>query len=291
MSSTAGALLGTTSRRLARRRRADGIGVLGWVSVGVIAFFALLAILGPALAPHDPDAIDILHRYAGPSAAHPLGTDATGRDLLSRLMVGARTSLLGPLLIVVSSTLAGAGIAIGAAWAGGWPDQVVARVVDAIFAFPGLLLAILAVATFGPGLTAPVIALSIVYVPYTARLTRASALRQLRLPYVEALRVQGFSPLVICGRHVLPNILTLLVAQATVAYGYAVVDLATVSYLGLGVQPPQADLGSMVATGQASILEGHAAQSIYAGVLLVLAVTAFNLLGERLGDRGHASVR
>jgi peptide/nickel transport system permease protein len=290
MSSTAGPLLAAPSRRFARRR-ADGIGVVGWISVGVIAVFVVLAIFGPVLAPHDPNAIDILNRYAGSSAAHPLGTDATGRDLLSRLMEGARTSLLGPLLIVVASTLVGATIAITSAWVGGWFDQTVSRVVDAIFAFPGLLLAILAVAMFGAGLTAPVIALSIVYVPYTARLTRASALRQLRLPYVEALRVQGFSPFVICGRHVVPNILTILVAQATVSFGYAVVDLATVSYLGLGIQPPKADLGSMVATGQTSILEGHPAQSIYAGLLIVLAVTAFNLLGERLGDRGTTRVR
>jgi peptide/nickel transport system permease protein len=258
---------------------------VGWICAGIIVFLALVALLAPVIAPQDPNAVDVAHPFAGPSAAHLFGTDAVGRDILSRLMVGARTSLLGPLLVVLLANVAGTIVGLLAAWVGGWLDQLVSRVVDAMFAIPGLLLAILAVAVFGRGLTAPVIALSIAYVPYAARVARGAALRELALPYVEALRIQGFSATAISLRHVVPNLMPLLVAQSTVGFGYAMVDLAAVSFLGLGVQPPTPDWGAMVASGQSSVIRGHPEESIIAGVTIVVAVTAFNLLGERLARR------
>lgn len=249
---------------------------------GVIILLVAMAILAPWIAPSDPNYANILGVNQGPSAAHWLGTDAFGRDLLSRLIYGARLSLLGPALIIAISATLGTTLAIAAAWFGGWFDQIVSRVADILFAFPGLILAMLAVAMFGSGLVAPVIALSISYTPYLMRVIRAEAVRQRNLPYVAACYVEGLSARTICTRHLLPNVTPLLVVQATLSFGYALVDLAAVSYLGLGVQPPNSEWGLMVSTGQSSILAGYPQESLYAGAMIVITVVAFNLLGDRL---------
>ena len=249
---------------------------------GVIVALVAMAVFAPWIAPQDPNYANILGVNQGPSAAHWLGTDAFGRDLLSRLIYGARLSLVGPALIIAISATLGTTLAIAAAWFGGWFDQVVSRVADILFAFPGLILAMLAVAMFGSGLVAPVIALSISYTPYLMRVIRAEAVRQRNLPYVAACYVEGLSARTICTRHLLPNVTPLLVVQATLSFGYALVDLAAVSYLGLGVQPPTSEWGLMVSTGQSSILAGYPQESLYAGAMIVITVVAFNLLGDRL---------
>jgi peptide/nickel transport system permease protein len=268
--------------------RLPRIGAVGIVSAVVIVLLALVAILAPVLKPHDPNAIDLLHPFAGPSSAHLLGTDDTGRDLLSRLIAGSRTSLVGPLLVVLLEVALGVPLALVAAWRGGFVDGVLSRVLDVIFAFPGILLAILVIAFFGAGLRSAVIALAIAHMPYLARVTRGAAIRERRLAYVAALEVQGFSAFRICARHLVPNLVPLIVAQATVSFGYVMIDLAGLSFLGLGVQPPTADWGVMVSAGEQNILAGHPAQSLYAGALIVITVCAFTLLGERLADRKAA---
>ena len=265
---------------------------LDWVALGCATFIVivvLVAIFAPWIAPHDPNQLNILAANEGPSASHLLGTDELGRDLLSRLIYGARLSLLGPALIVVIETVVGTFIAILTAWMGGWFDTVTSRVLDILFAFPGLIFAVLAVALFGPGLVAPVIALSIAYVPYDARVLRSVALRERNLPYIQACYVEGLPTRTITVRHLLPNILPFVLVQATLSYGYALVDLAAISYLGLGVAPPTPEWGLMVANGQASILTGHPQESLYAGLMIVVTVVAFNLLGDRLAT--HFSVR
>lgn len=251
-------------------------------AVIVIAVVVAAALLGPLLLKYGPNDVDLANAQQGSSGAHLLGTDESGRDLLSRLIYGARPTLLGTSLIIALAVVVGTTVALASAWIGGWFDAVVSRTLDVGFAFPGLLLAILAVAIFGPGLTAPVIALAVAYVPYIARVIRAVAIRERALPYVSALSIQGASSLRICGRHILPNVLPMVLVQATVSFGYALIDLASLSYLGLGVQPPTADWGTMVANGQLAALAGHAEQSLYAGVLIILTVTAFTVLGERL---------
>jgi peptide/nickel transport system permease protein len=255
---------------------AAGLFILGLVVVAVFASW---------IAPYNPDAGSILSVNEGISSAHWLGTDSFGRDLLSRLIFGARLSLLGPALIIAISTIAGTTLAIAAAWFGGWFDQVVSRVADILFAFPGLIFAMIAVAMFGSGLIAPVIALSISYTPYLMRVVRAAAIRQRALPYVQACYVEGLPAWKICLRHLLPNVMPILLVQATLSFGYALVDLAAVSYLGLGVQPPTAEWGLMVSEGQSAILAGHPQESIAAGVMIILTVVAFNLLGDRLAAR------
>jgi peptide/nickel transport system permease protein len=253
-----------------------------------IGLLVLVALFAPVIAPDDPNYANILATNLGPSSSHLLGTDSFGRDLVSRLIYGARLSLLGPALIILIATSVGTVLAILAAWYGGWFDQVVSRVADILFAFPGLIFAMLAVAMFGPGLVAPVIALSIAYTPYLMRVIRAEALKQRNLPYVAACYVEGLPARTIFWRHLLPNVMPLLVVQAALSFGYALVDLAAVSYLGLGVQPPTAEWGVMVSTGQSSILAGHFQESLSAGVMIIVTVVAFNLLGDRLASHQGA---
>lgn len=271
-----------------RRRTRAGLGVSGWLAVGVLVFVFLLAVLGPLIAPADPNAVNLGQAYGAPSSAHLLGQDSNGRDLLSRLIIGARTALIGPVLVVVASTLAGTALALAAVWFGGWFDATVARVIDAVFAFPGLLLAILATALFGAGLEAAVVALAIAYTPYIARIVRSAAMRERAMPYVAALRVQGLRGVTICLRHILPNVITLIIANATVAFGFALIDLAGLSFIGLGVQAPTADWGAMVGAGVPGILQGYPQESLYASILIVATVGAANMLGDRLTARSEA---
>jgi peptide/nickel transport system permease protein len=261
------------------RRRSDGRvdGRLGFV-----------AIVGPLIISSDPNAIDLSNVYASPSASHLLGTDSLGRDLLGRLVYGSTSALIGPLLVVVLSTVAGTGVALCAAWFGGKVDAVLGRFIDAMFAFPGLLVAILSVSLFGPGLLAAGIALSIAYTPYVARIVRASALRERSLPYVAALNVLGFRRLSIVVRHLLPNLRGVIIAAATLSFGYALIDLAALSFIGLGVQAPAANWGVMIAAGVPGILQGSPEESLYASLAIVLTVGAVNYLGDRLISRAEA---
>jgi len=272
----------TRVRRVTGRLGSANIAVAVAAVVGVL--FVLLAVFGPLVAPHDPTELDQLNIFASPSPAHLLGTDDTGRDLLSRLICGARPSLVAPAVVMVLAGAVGTLLAVSAAWFGGWWDATVARFLDLLFGFPGLILAIVAAAVFGSGLVAPVIALSIANVPYVARILRPAALRERNLPYIEALVVQGQSPWKICLRHVVPNLGPLIVTQIVVGFGYAMLDIAAVSFLGLGLQPPSPEWGLMVANGKPAIVDGRPAQSLYAALTIVLAVVAFNVIGERVSQ-------
>lgn len=266
---------------IALRRRA---GRSGSVALGVVAVLALIGLFAPWVSPHDPNAITLTDAFQGMSAQHPLGTDASGRDLLSRLIWGARSSLAGPLLAMLLATVLGVVIAVVAAWRGGWVDAIISRSVDVLFAFPGVLLAVLVVALFGAGLQMAIAALAVSYVPYIARVVRGAALSERSKPYIMALTIQGVGGFAICARHLVPNLMRLILAQATLTFAYAMVDLAALSFLGLGVQPPTADWGVMVADGQPSVLEGFPQESLFAGALIVVVVAAFNLLGDRLDE-------
>lgn len=261
------------------------LGHLGLAALVVIAGLGLVMLAAPLLPLADPADVDLAHSFAPPSADHPLGTDSNGRDLLARLVWGSRTALLGPLIVTAAATTVGVLLAVAAAWRGGWLDSVTSRVFDIGFAFPGVLLALVVAAVVGAGIGAAVVALAVAFVPSIGRVTRGTALQQLRLPYVDALRVQGHSPVAICARHLLPNLGALVVAQATLTFGYALVDLAALSYLGLGVDQATPDWGVMVAAGQPDILAGHPQQSLYAGALIVVAVAACCVVGERVTDR------
>ncbi|WP_053352018.1 ABC transporter permease [Leucobacter musarum] len=270
---------GRTPRAVQRAARADWLFRIALVVFGLVA---LAAALGPSVASYDPNELSVGDINGVGSLAHPFGTDDVGRDILSRVLAGARTSVIAPIAVVLLSTVLGSALAIVAAWFGGVVRGTIARVIDVIFAIPGLVLAVLAVAMFGKGVVAPVIALSIAYIPVVARLTQTAASRELGKPYIAALRVQGVSSLAICFRHLVPALIPVVAAQVAVGFGYAMLDLAAISFLGLGEQPPAADWGSMIASGQAGILAGAPEQSMYPAILVVITVLSVSIIGARI---------
>lgn len=275
--------------RLARVRAS--LGPAGLAAAVFLLFLLLMALFAPLVAPQDPNQQSLLDAYAGPSGAHLLGTDGIGRDVLSRLIYGSRTSLLGPALVVAVALAVGVPLALSAAWYGGWVNAVVARVFDLVYALPGLLLAVLAVALFGPGLFPAVVALSIAYIPFLARIVLAVARQQRVSPYVDALAVQGFGVVRITVRHILRNIAPIVLGQAAIAFGYALLDLASLSYLGLAVQAPTSDWGVMVSDSNA-LLQGYWLPVLAPGVLIVLCVLSLTVLGARIsGERPQPYLR
>ncbi len=275
----------TTAVRVIRAPRVRRASWLFTASVVVLAIVTLAAIFAPLVAPYDPDAVDFLAFYSSPSAAHWLGTDGLGRDILSRMIFGARTALLGPLLVVVFSTIVGILLGLLAGWRGGWIDALLGRIFDVIFAFPSLLIAIMAVALFGKGLVAPVIAMSLAYAPFVARLTRSLVAAERNRPYVAAYRVQGFGGAWIALRRVLPNITPIVGAQSTLNFGYVLAELAGLSFLGLGVQAPQSDWGAMINEAQTGIVGGHFLPAMVPAIAVVIVVVAVNIIGEELSER------
>lgn len=260
-----------------------GLGRPAQAASAAIAVVVVAAVLAPLLPLADPYDVDLAGRFAGPSGAHPLGTDSNGRDLLARLVWGARSSLLSPLIVAVVATSAGTAIAIAAAWRSGWLDAAVMRLFDVIFSFPGILLALLAVAVLGAGSLAAVITLSIAYTPYVGRIVRSAAVREVQQSYVSALWLQGQSTWRISVRHLLPNLRSIVLAQFTLTFGYSLIDLAALSFLGVGAPQDQPDWGVMVATGQTSLLKGYPQEGLYSGALLFITVLSFSVIGERLG--------
>jgi len=264
------------------------LGKAGTAAAVVVAIAVLAAIFGPWLAPGNPDLPDLQLAWVGPAAGHLLGFDFEGRDVLSRLLAGAQSAMLGPLAVVVLAMAGGIAFALISAWRRGATDAVISSGMDVLFAFPGILLAVLAATVFGAGLVAAAVALSIAYLPYVARVLRASALKERTQPYVQALEVQGASVPRICLTHILPNMSRMIVAQATVLFGYAMVDLAAISFLGLGVQPPAANWGVMISENEPGILQGYPLPALAAAACVVFVVIAVNVLGERLLEgEGH----
>ncbi|UBH04657.1 ABC transporter permease [Leucobacter sp. Psy1] len=268
-----------------RPRRRALLTPLGLIALGFASVVVLAAAFAPLIAPYDPDYVDLQSVLSGPSLAHWLGTDALGRDLLTRLMFGARTSLIGPLIVVIASTVVGIALGLTAGWRGGWIDAALSRVFDFLFSFPALLLAILAVALFGKGLFAPILAMSIAYIPYIARLTRGLIVAERSRPYVQAYRVLGFRSTWIAFRRVLPNVFPTVGAQSTLNFGYVLADLAALSFLGLGVQAPTADWGSMINESRGALMGGHFLPTLMPALVVVLVVVAINIIGEELSDR------
>lgn len=258
---------------------------LNLVCLTIACLVVAVAVTAPWLAPADPNATDLGAALSDPSPAHLLGVDGSGRDTLSRLLLGARTSLLGPLGVVACSTVLGLAVGVTAGWRGGWLDSLLSRGGELLLAFPGLLLAILFVALYGEGMAAPVIALSLAYTPFVSRLARSLTVSERQRPYLAAYRVQGFSGPAICLRHLIPNIAPVVLAQSTVNFGYALLDLAALSFLGLGVPPLTPDWGAMVNAGQTALLQGRPLSAILPCAAIVLTVVAFNVVGEHWADR------
>jgi peptide/nickel transport system permease protein len=252
------------------------------VGVVFVTGVSAAALLAPVVSPAAPEAIDLANAFASQSGAHLLGTDSLGRDLLSRLIWGARASLLGPLLIAALTTVVGTALCLVAAWRGGMVDRLLSALLNVIFSFPSILLAVLVAAVFGKGLLVPVLALAIALLPYFARVVRGAALSERVKPYVESLSAAGFGPFAICLRHLMPNLLPVIATQASLTFGTALGALASLSYLGMGTQPPDSDWGVLIAQGQSDLLAGHPQQTLAAALLVVAVVVTCNGLADRL---------
>jgi peptide/nickel transport system permease protein len=263
-------------RRLVRRRGA-------MVGLAVVAFFVLLALFAPWIAPHDPLATSWSAVRKAPGAAHWFGTDEIGRDVLSRVIWGARASLLAGVVSVGISLAIGVPLGVIAGYLGGWIDMLISRMTDAMLACPFLVLAIALAAFLGPSLTNAMIAIGIAATPVFVRLARAQVLAVKVEDYIEAARAVGNSGLRIALRHVFPNIVAPVIVQATLAIAAAVIAEASLSFLGLGQQPPSPSWGSMLNTAK-NYVENAPWMAVWPGLSIFLLVLSFNLLGDGLRD-------
>ncbi|MEE2950758.1 ABC transporter permease subunit [Fulvimarina manganoxydans] len=259
--------------------------------VGLVVFIAivLIALAAPLIAPHSPvlqnrNALLIPPFWQeGGSTAYLLGTDAVGRDILSRLIFGAQYSLFIGVVVVVIAVTVGIAVGLIAGYVGGWVDTVIMRVMDIILAFPSLLLALVLVAVLGPGLVNAMIAISLVLQPHFVRLTRASVMAEKNREYVTAARVVGASPLRLMVVTILPNCLGPLIVQATLSFSNAILDAAALGFLGMGAQPPTPEWGTMLAEAREFILRAWWVVT-FPGLAILVTVLAINLVGDGLRD-------
>lgn len=249
----------------------------------IIVFFVFCAIAAPLIAPHDPIAINIDNKLLYPSGEYPLGTDHFGRDMLSRIIYGARISLSVGLIVVGIAALIGVPIGLAAGYAGGRLDNYLMRVMDGLLTFPPLLLAIAIVGTLGPSIRNVMLALGIVNLPRFARLTRSTVLAARQDVYVEAAQATGASAGRIMFMHLLPNVLAPIVVQATVTFSSAIVSEATLSFLGLGVQPPTPSWGRDLSEAR-RFLDQHVWLIIVPTATIMISVLSVNFVGDGLRD-------
>jgi peptide/nickel transport system permease protein len=267
-------------RRAWRRLKARRSALVGLV---VIVLLILLAVFAPMLAPYDPTKQSWTLVRKAPSAAYWFGTDEVGRDLLSRIIYGARASLSAGVISVGIAVALGVPLGLLAGYAGGWIDAAVSRLTDAMLAIPFLILAIALAAFLGPSLGNAMIAIGITATPIFIRLTRGQTLAVRNEDYVEAARAVGNGPVRIALRHILPNILPALLVQATLTIATAIIAEASLSFLGLGQQPPLPSWGSMLNTAQ-RFLSNAPWMAVWPGLAIFLTVISFNLLGDGLRD-------
>ncbi|MDA1306359.1 MAG: ABC transporter permease [Acidobacteria bacterium] len=254
------------------------------IGLGIIAVTVLAAVADPWLVPHDPDVQMLANRLQGPSWAHPLGLDELGRDILARLVSGARISLGVGLTVVSVSACVGILVGAVAGYAGGVVDTVIGRVMDVLLAFPGILLAIALVAVLGPSLTNVVLALVVIgWVGY-ARVVRGQVLKIRELEYVQAARAVGAPVWRILWQHVIPPTLPAVTVQATLGMAGSIIAEASLSFLGLGVQPPTPSWGTMLDAGRAHLFDAPHL-TLMPGLAIALLVLGFNFVGDALRDR------
>jgi peptide/nickel transport system permease protein len=250
----------------------------------IVAVTVGAALAGPLLTPYQPSAQDLSRRLERPSLSHPFGLDELGRDILSRIVSGARISLLVGLSVVSLSTLVGVALGAIAGYSGGKLDDGISRVMDVLMAFPGILLAIALVAVLGPSLGNVILALSVIgWVGY-ARLVRGQALRARELEFVQAARALGAGSPRIILRHILPTTLPAVVVQGTLGMAGAIIAEAALSFLGLGVQPPTPSWGTMLDAGRSHLFDAPHL-TIFPGLAIAILVLGFNFLGDGLRDR------
>jgi peptide/nickel transport system permease protein len=271
-----GARIGATIRPLLRHR-------LALAGAIVVLCIVVIAIFCHQLAPYGANDVDVFHRLQGPTWKHPFGTDDLGRDVLSRVILAAPVSLEVGAIAVGISLFLGTTIGIVAGFYGRVVDSVLMRAMDTLFAFPAVLLAVAIVAVLGPGLAHSMIAIGVAYTPIFARIARGSVLVVRESVYVRAARSLGASDLRLLRLHVLPNILAPIIVQTSLSFAFAILSEAALSFLGLGVQPPQPSWGVMLSDAQDYIQQAPW-MGIFPGIAIVITVMAFNFLGDGLRD-------
>lgn len=251
--------------------------VIAATAIMVILLFVI--IFANVIMPYNPNKPDILAANSGPTMQHLLGTDGMGRDVLSRLIIGSRTTLLNALLVVMISVVVGIPIGLICGYYQGFIDTIYVRVCDVLLSFPALLLGFILVAALGKGGSNAVIATGIVYVPMISKLARSLMMTEKHKVYVEAARTLGYSDARIIFRHILPNCVSTLMAELTLDIGYAIGSLASLSFVGLGVQPPTSDWGNMLQENL-SIIFTNTLPALSPGIAIVITITAFNVLSD-----------
>jgi len=251
------------------------------VIVSALVLFVIIccALFAPWLAPHNPNTIHLLNPYTGPSAHFPFGQDSAGRDIFSRLIYGARLSLLGPAIVVGLAFVLGVPLGFLAAYRGGFVDGLISRCFDVVFAFPPLLLAVVIVATFGASFMTAVLAVAITYIPLMGRVVRSAALVERSKTYVEECRLQGYGAWRVLFVHMMPNIARVLISQTTLYFAYGLLDLSALSFLGLGAQPPQIDWGGMLENANQGVFQS-ASGVAFPAVAIVLLVVSLNFIAD-----------
>jgi ABC-type dipeptide/oligopeptide/nickel transport system permease subunit len=255
----------------------------GAVGAGLTSLFIFLAIFGSWVAPYDPNDLSVGPPLEAPSSGHWMGTDELGRDQTSRVIDAAQIAVTVSVLSVAIALVAGSVLGIIAGYRGGWTDKLLVRLMDVMFSFPALLLAIVIVAVLGPGLVTASIAIAIVYTPRFARVARSTSLSVRQDLYIEAAKLSGVSSFRIARRHVLPNISAALIVLATLSMSTAQLAYASLSFLGLGTNPPNADYGSMLARAR-NFMTLAPWLIIFPAIALILLIVGFNLLGDALRD-------
>ena len=263
-----------------------------WVIAGcfvVVAAVAVMTVFGSVIAPHNPNLQDPLHALTKPSAAHWLGTDSLGRDVFSRLIAGARTAVIGPLVIAAASLLVGNALGLLAGYRGGRVDATIMRWVDLMWSVPGLLVIIVVAGALGGGYWLAVALLFVLTVPFDTRVVRGATLEQVPRPYVEAAKTVGVKDWRIMARHIWPNVSGVAIANAFLNFAGTLGFVAALSFLGLGVAPGTPDWGLMLAEGEQDLFVNPVAV-LAPGVMIVMTATAMNLIGdwlqEQLANRG-----
>ncbi|MFC9710832.1 nickel ABC transporter permease subunit NikC [Paenibacillus sp. NPDC056933] len=250
----------------------------------IVLLFFVVTLLAPWIAPHDPVKVNLLQKLKGPSLDHWLGTDHLGRDTLSRLIYGARVSLGFATLIFLSSLIMGVLVGSISGYLGGWVDSVLMRFCEGVMAFPNLVLVLGIVGIFGPGLMQVLLALMMVQWVYYARICRNMVVSLKERNFIAAARISGSSSWTIIRKHIIPNVQRPIVVMGTLEMGWAIMDISALSFLGLGIQPPNAEWGAMIHEGTGYI-RSHPELMIYPGMMILLVVITFNILGEALSER------
>lgn len=262
-----------------RRRTRPPVGILA--SIAFLALIVLVSLLGARITPHDPSAQRLLLGDVGPNATHWAGTDTLGRDIFSRVMIGSRTALVGASAVALGAAALAVSLGLLSGYLGGRIDSVIMRMADTMLALPGLLIAIVVVGVVGGGYTTAVLVLAALFVAPNTRIVRSAVLEQRGLVYVEAARVMGVGRLKIMYRHILPNIGPIVMAHVVLDFAFALVSLAGLSFLGLGVPPGAADWGRMMFENRNIMFTNPAAVALPAA-LLILTATTINMVGDYL---------